>query len=377
MSTQPSMGMKLRLQAPLLLRTDAGFDIGTGHVMRLLALVEAWQEAQPPAAEPALTILLGCVPMPGLRKRLADAGVGVWDLMASHPDPGDLAALANLAAVFQPGWIVLDGYHFDPDYQAAVRALGIPVLVVDDIAQHSHYHASLLLNQNLGAKGLHYAVDSDTRLLLEARYCLLRSELKRARNTPRAPSPSALEHRSLCLLITMGGSDPRGLTLLALEAVAAVGADWEVLVVVRSTTPQLNALRQFAATLPNIALHEDVQDMGVLMNSADFALSASGTTAWELAALGVPALLVTVADNQIPIADVTAAVGFSINLGWWETLTVANLATALKSLAADDAQRARMRTAGQAVVDGEGAARVVQAMYEYQQLSSANESRHE
>jgi UDP-2,4-diacetamido-2,4,6-trideoxy-beta-L-altropyranose hydrolase len=335
--------------SPLLLRADAGLDIGTGHVMRLLALAWAWESTR--------QCLLGRVPVTGLRQRLMDAGMGLWDLLVTHPDRGDLGALVSLAAELHPAWVVLDGYHFDPDYQAAVRTLGVPVLVVDDMAHHSHYHADLLLNQNAGAGELHYAVDPDTRLLLGPRYCLLRPELRAARGPMRE-----VVSRARRLLVTLGGADPRGLTALALAALAHLGPAWEARVVVGAANPRLVELREQAAGLQGVEVCADVRDMGSFMAWADLALAAAGSTTWELAYLGIPTLLVAVADNQRPVARAAAAAGCAADLGRWDDLTAAGLAATLEQLAADSERRAAMSTAGRALVDGEGAARVVQAM---------------
>jgi len=368
------------MQGPLLLRADGGFGVGSGHVMRLLALAEAWKESgTEERAERAkeegeiedAALLLGRVPVLDLRQRLAETGVGVWDLLVGHPDPGDLIALSNLAEVFDPAWIVLDGYHFNSDYQAAVRAIGVPLLVLDDMAHHGHYHADLLLNQNAGADELQYTSDPDTRLLLGSRYCMLRQELRAARNamdrgwirSGHFDEGSALRLRRL--LITMGGSDHRGLTTLALKVLAHLGPAWEVKVLVGSATHRQLELRKRAAELPGVELLTDVRDMGFLMAWADIALSAAGSTTWELACLGVPSLLVAVTDNQLPVVRAAIAAGCAVDLGWWEDLTVAKLCVALEQLAADEKQRIAMSAAGRALIDGNGAARVVQAMREH------------
>ncbi len=347
------------MRGSLLLRADAGFEIGTGHVMRLLALVEAWQTAET-EGEPGAVWLLGCVPMPGVRQRLIEAGVIVYDLKETHPDPGDSMALSHLAEVFQPDWIVLDGYRFDADYQAAARALGKPLLVIDDMARHAHYHADLLLNPNVNAEVVRYTTDPDTHLLLGARYCLLRSEIQHAQSETNPTEKTA--RSPVRLLVTMGGAATQTLIGTALAAIASLGTGWETKVVLGSATHDWGEL-------PGVEILRDVRAMGALMAWADLALSASGTTAWELASLGVPTLLVVVADNQVSVAQAADAAGFSIDLGWWENVSVAQIVYALEQLAADAQKRAAMRAAGRACVDGAGAIRVVQAMRDYRPAS--------
>lgn len=343
------------MNGPLLLRADASFGIGTGHVMRLMALAEAWRKYGGTES----ILLLGQVSLPKLRGRLTELGIGLWELLASHPDPGDLGALRNLAQAVHPAWIVVDGYHFDANYQEAVKALGIPLLVLDDLAHQSQYHAHLLLNQNVEAEKLPYTADPDTQFLLGPRYCLIRSELQAARQVMRATADDARARR---VLITMGGADHRGLSVLAVQALAELGPGWEVKVVVGSGARCLHQLRQQAVQLAGVKILTNVRNMGALMTWADVAIATAGTTTWELAYLGVPTLLVAAADNQIAMARSAAALGCAVDLGWWAALTTSQLASALEQLVTNAAQRVAMTRAGTALLDGKGAERVIQAM---------------
>src|SRR5258705_3656609 len=127
----------------LILRADASARIGTGHVMRCLALAQAWLDGGGQAC-------FACAECPpALQQRLAGEGVTSETI---HAEPGgaeDARATARLARKRGARWIALDGYHFGPSYQAHLRAAGLRLLLLDDEARASSYEADLLLNQNL------------------------------------------------------------------------------------------------------------------------------------------------------------------------------------------------------------------------------------
>src|SRR5262249_53524847 len=155
---------------------DAGPATGTGHVMRCLALAQAWQEAGGDAT------LASAHPLGGLESRLHSDGIGNRYLAAST-SPGSLQNAEQkiaLASLYGEEWIVLDGYVFSSSYQRALKSAGLRLLVLDDFGHAEHYCADLVLNQNLHAHERLYARrEADTRLLLGTRFALLRREFTR------------------------------------------------------------------------------------------------------------------------------------------------------------------------------------------------------
>src|SRR5262249_17829448 len=106
-----------------------------------------------------------------------------------------------------------------------------------------------------------------------------------------------------------------------------------------------------------------VDDMPALMAWADVAIAAGGSSGWELAFMGLPAVLVTVAENQRLIAESLQRAGTAVHLGWHTEVTPARIAEAVRELLSDRAQRQCMSQAGRLLVDGKGAARVVAALW--------------
>lgn len=331
----------------MLVRADATPRMGTGHVMRGLALAQAWQDAGG-----AVTFAAAELP-PALRERLVSEGCAV-------ESAGDAASTVAIAEWAGADWVVLDGYQFDGDFQQAVKDSGRKVLAIDDFGHADRYPADLVLNQNLGADELLYADRGPgTRLLLGPRFTLLRREFTGAAGWERAIPDVARK-----VLVTLGGADPDNLTLTAIEALGWVrGEGLEAVVVVGTSNPHRAALEEAAGRSPaRIDLRVNVADMSALMRWADVAVAAGGTTTWERAAAGLPGLIAVLADNQVAIAVACDAAGLGETLGWHADVTVDRLAGRLENLMHDPGTRSAMAAAGRRAVDGRGAERVIRKL---------------
>lgn len=331
----------------LVIRADASAQIGAGHVMRCLALAEAWVRAE------AGPVTAASIALPdSLRRRLIDAGVDVVD----HPGPaGSAADLAALRALVQsaPTACVLDGYAFGRDYQREVQRAAL-TLVVDDGHRAEGFAADLLLDQNLGADRAHYAaLAPGAELLLGTEFALLRSEFLAA-GRPGRPRTGRR------VLVTLGGSDPAGLSEGAARALSEHpgGAERiDVCLVLGGSNPRADAVAAALADTP-VQVLRDARNMPELMAQADLAVAAAGSTCWELCYSALPAVLVVVADNQRDIAAQLHAAGAALNLGWHEAVSPGQVASAVRTLLEGAPARAALSTAAARLVDGQGADRV-------------------
>ena len=127
---------------------------------------------------------------------------------------------------------------------------------------------------------------------------------------------------------------------------------------------QVASLRRQAASKPWVDLYENVANMADLMSSCQLAVSASGSTLWELFALGVPRVVLSLAQNQVPLAQAAAEHGAAINMGDAADLDPEDLTKACERLIEDQTARQAQADAGRALVDGQGALRVAQALKE-------------
>jgi UDP-2,4-diacetamido-2,4,6-trideoxy-beta-L-altropyranose hydrolase len=343
----------------LVIRTDASAQMGTGHVMRCLALGQPWRTAG------GQVVFITACDNQDLRKRLAGEGFRLVAIERAWPDPNDWALTAAALAEHPGAWLVLDGYHFDSVYQKRIKDAGHRLLVIDDNAHLPHYHADLVLNQNIAAQGLHYPAEPTTRLLRGPSYALLRSEFLAWQGWQRKTPDLARK-----ILVTMGGSDPANATLKVLNALGQIsGPGLEIIAVIGASNPNYEDLQRYSLPaacplLPNFRLLRNASSMPELMAWADAAVSAAGTTAWELAFMGLPSLLLVTAQNQARSAAGLAAVGVATSAGWHADTGEAELSEALAGLFGNPQQRASMSLAGRALIDGQGAQRVIRAMLE-------------
>jgi len=337
----------------LVLRADAGSQIGTGHVMRCLALAQAWQ------ADGGRAIFVSNCESQGLCRRVKDAGIDFVHVSSSHPDPEDLRQTLIKLRKLQPGWLVLDGYHFDPEYQRAVRAAGCSLLVIDDSGHWPEYHANVLLNQNMNAVQLRYTCDPDTAMLLDTRYALIRSEFHVWQGYQRKTPEIARR-----ILVSLGGSDPANLTLKVIQALHQLReTGLEARIVIGPANSHSETLLQLAQGLSlNVQCIRNATNMAELMAWADIAVSSAGSICWELAYMGLPSVAFILAENQRRIGEELGKRGIVLNLGWHEQVTPAEIAQVVNKMVFSPKARAEMSDRGRDLVDGEGADRVVMRM---------------
>ncbi len=343
----------------LIIRADVSVKIGTGHVMRCIALAQAWQDQ-----DGDVTFMSHC-DSETLRQRILDEGFDFIPIEKPYPDPDDLhSTLEILSAMSQQlsatrPWLVLDGYHFAPDYQKAIRGNGYKLLVIDDMAHLDHYHADILLNQNIQAPSLRYSYDKDTVKLLGCEYALLRREFLKYKDWKRK-----IPEKAQKILVTMGGSDPYNVTLKVIRALNSLNVtDLDVRIVVGPANPNIKSLENELHLSPFIFhLLHGVGDMSELMAWADMAVSAGGSTCWEMCFMGLPTILIVTADNQEGIVAGLDEMGVGNSLGWFSEVSVLNISRSLNCICQDHRTREMMSLRGNKLIDGNGASRVINVM---------------
>lgn len=333
----------------LLIRTDANAQMGTGHLMRCLALAQAWQ------ARGGEAIFITACDSAGLLKRLRDEGFQVVEVEECYPNPDEWKIVSQVLAAHPQSWVLLDGYHFDPSYQRHIKEAGHPLLVIDDMAHLDHYHADVVLNQNIHAEQLNYSCDSDTRLLLGTDYVLLRREFWPWRDWEREIPDVARK-----VLVTLGGSDPDNQTLKVIQALRQIEvADLEAVVIVGGSNPHFESLQSAVQGSAAIRLVRNVTNMPELMAWADIAVTAGGSTCWELAFMELPGEIIVLADNQVQSSKILGEQGYFVYLGNGRMLTTKEIQSSLSSLVMDCVQREQLRQRCNRLVDGQGVSRII------------------
>ncbi len=344
--------MSEAVNQPLLIRADASTQIGTGHVMRCLALAQAWQDAGGHA------IFAMAMEAPAVETRLKREGVDVIRLLFPPGSREDAIQTARLAQSVGTPWVVADGYHFGADYQRLIKDSGLRLLFIDDNGHAGHYCADIVLNQNVHAReDLYTNREPNTQLLLGTRYVLLRREFAKWREW-RREVPNAVRK----VLVTLGGADPDNVTAEVVRALQQVKAkELEVLVVVGANYPHRAGLQSVIKDSPfSIRLQSNVANMPELMAWADVAIAAGGTTSWELAFMGLPSLILVLADNQQPVAEWLDKKKVAIRLSGCEKLSDQIMPAVQRLFAAET--REQMSRRGRDLVDGQGCTRVLRQL---------------
>ncbi len=338
----------------VLIRADGAGAMGTGHVMRMIALADGVQ------SEGGRVHLASASLDETLEQRLAARDISISRHGVEPGSKEDAEWVAREAAALEADWVAADGYAFDATYQETLREQGVRLLLVDDYGHCRRYCADAVLNQNLSAdESLYRDRDEHTRLLLGPKYALIRSEFLRQR-----PSDIEVARKARRLLVTMGGADPddaTGTIVAALERLE--DPELRVRVIVgRADSPAANHIARLAdrrfEALPA------GNRMAEWMSWADLAIAAGGTTTAELCFMEVPALLVVLAENQRGVAAGLQKEGVSEVLGWHHELVHDQVARRVADLAASPDRRREMIERGRQRVDGRGATRIIAAMAE-------------
>jgi UDP-2,4-diacetamido-2,4,6-trideoxy-beta-L-altropyranose hydrolase len=306
-------------------RTDASLQMGSGHVMRCLTLADALK------AQGADCHFISREHPGHLLEIIRQRGHQVSSLVAPVHVQSEQAAIKNIAkgtsgpqqepahaawlgstwqtdaqetaailTHLQPAWLVADHYALDQRWEGALAPLYRQLLVIDDLADRPH-RCNLLLDQNLGRRPQDYAalVPPHCKLHIGPRFALLRPEFAvlRSYSLQRRQAQPALCH----LLVAMGGVDQPNATGQVLQALKActLPQEFRITVTMGLTAPWLQHVRELAAQMPcPTEVVINVNDMAQRMADSDLAIGAAGSTSWERCCLGLPTLMVVLAENQ-------------------------------------------------------------------------------
>ncbi len=360
-------------------RTDASLQIGTGHVMRCLALADALQSA-------GAKCHFICREYPGnLITSIFQRGFTVSVLPVatdtSVTNEVSVETQSNYAAwlgadwakdaaqatigigATEVDWLIVDHYAIDARWEQALRPMCRKLMVIDDLADRPH-DCDLVLDQNLGRNAGDYSqlVPEDCTVLAGPLYALLRPEFAvlREESLRRRASPQ-LKH----MLIAMGGVDQDDATGKLLEALqdCQLPAEMRITVVMGQLAPWLGRVQLLAKQmLQPTEVKVNVTNMAQLMTDSDLAIGAAGSTSWERCCLGLPTLIVVLAENQRNAAAALVKSGSVRTIGNVDAIPQA-LQSMLNLLVTSDAL-SQLSQKSCLITDGQGTSRVRKALSE-------------
>lgn len=353
-------------------RVDSSTAIGSGHLMRCLALAESLDKN-------GVEITFICrdlggnltdeikhrqmkvitLPCPEFAiKAEADIysnSLGVRQLVDAHE------TAVSIGNEIKPDWLIVDHYSIGEEWENYISNYCSKIMVIDDLANRKHY-CHLLLDQNYSSENNdRYKVltPSFCRFLLGPQYSLLRSEFGALRRSD-VSFKSAIKR----LLIFFTAGDDQGETLKAMNGVKIFSKNKriDVDVVVGSANLYQQPIEEMCS-VHNWGYHCQVNYMPALIAGADIVIGSGGSSNWERCALGVPGLVVILAENQAAIARDLDSAGVVINLGWNTRLESIDYASALAAIGPEKLNF--MSLAAYQMVDGAGASRVSDSLKLY------------
>lgn len=310
-------------------RVDSSVTIGTGHVMRCLTLAKQLKQRNIniyfiyrnldgnlidfiknqnftvytlPKIE--LIQIYNNNPFEWYKENWQKDASETLDIIRQHSFPIDL--------------LIIDHYGLDEKWENIVKPFVKKLMVIDDLANRKH-NCDVLLDQNLyiNYQGRYkYLIPPHCKQLLGPNYVLLREEFIEAHYRNRIRNGEIQN-----ILVFFGGTDPTNETEKALNALRFLNDNIKVNVVVGSSNKRKEAIHKYCNQFPNFFFHCQISNMAELMNEADLAIGAGGTTTWERCYLGLPSISVVVADNQLEVNNAVSKFGATINLGWSQQVT--------------------------------------------------------
>lgn len=305
--------MKLEFKAmKFIIRADASRWIGSGHVMRCLVLADALKAAGHqvsficrPQSGDLIDLIFQrghqVIKLPKLATIITPASNADYEAWLQVPWQQDAAEL--LASVTQANWLVVDHYGINAQWELQVKqALNCKLLAIDDLVRP--HVAELILDQTLGRTHDEYLKiqelkNSQPVILSGSIFSLLGQQFIRLRSKAlRRTAPKD----KVKILVTMGGIDEPNATLSVLKAlVPKVDAQFTVLLSKRA--PHYSEVSEYCSKCINVNHIEFTDDMATLMLSHHIGIGAPGSTSWERACLGLPSIIIPLADNQIEICN--------------------------------------------------------------------------
>ncbi len=335
----------------IIFRVDASVQIGSGHLMRCLTLAEAVRERGAQTYFICRERAGSLIPLLGQRE------MPVRVLTPSQiPPVEDAKQTVEALNGNEPDWLVVDHYDLGIDWENQLRPHVGRLLVIDDLARR-HHECDVLLDQNYSEEDeRRYAefVAPTCKVLAGPRYALLRKEFRVMREQlgPRA-------HRLNRIMVFFTAGNDQGETLKAMRGIELFGKAEMVDVVVGQANPDNVEIRARCAEL-RWEFHCQVDYMPKLIARADVVIGAGGSSNWERCALGVPALVAILADNQAPVVHALARAGVIRSLGWSQNLQPADYRNALLALNRDCL--AAMTEKSLALVDARGTERMAEVL---------------
>ena len=331
-------------------RCDASAQIGGGHVVRCMALAEAFRDAG--------ANIVFAVSEETLRT-VGQLASGPDAVMASMSGEG--SDWHSLLGAFPQGIeaLIVDHYGLGEAFEQRAGGWARSVVAIDDFPTRRHT-VTHLVDTTLGREPREYRglVPDDAILMCGSPFAMLRKPFRTHRN---APEPRLANDGRLRLFISFGMTDSVDMTGLVLDALVPIRDQVDIEIALGSTAPHIGDVHRRIAAFDNARLLADAsaEAMASMTARCDLAIGAPGSASYERCCLGKPSLLVQIADNQAGNAASLVSAGAAELVGVYPDITTASIRLAVVRLQRDGARRAALAAAASQVTDGCGTRRIV------------------
>lgn len=325
-------------------RCDASPNIGAGHVMRCITLAKAMKEQGwdchfLTGSETETTV-------PALQKNNFSIHSDVFE-----PEKADV--------------LIVDSYKLNAEYETRARQWAKHVVVIDDLADREH-NCDLLIDQTFNRSSDDYKnlTPVTAKILTGSQYAILRSEFSALRDDVAKRRTGEIER----VLVTFGATNighNLEKTILALTNLKTKFLTIDLLIgghANEDTNLQI-LIEDLKERSREVRIYNHVEDMAKLMCDADLAIGAGGTTSWERCCLGLPTLMMEIAENQTTLAKNLASSGAIINLGWHEEVTSQDIETKIDTMLEDTIAVRKMSERAAQICDGQGTQKIIDAIH--------------
>lgn len=331
------------------IRADASIDIGSGHIMRCVTLAKEMQKR-------GKEIFFICRELSeNLSRSISDNGFHLERLsnyraadvkidsdessainssvldQETHPDwIGTIAALKHI----RPYLLVIDHFGIDAKWENAIRRI-IPLrIAVIDGQRNRKHDCDILIDPNYsleGKDGWKSLVLPECELFVGPQFAFLRPEFHKERKNIKVRYGRVED-----ILICFGGSDKFNATKMVLQALKEINHSIQkVHVVIGSQNPWKDNLISICSNFKNFVCHIDPENIAALMSKADLAIGSGGIMTWERCFLGVPSILMSIAENEVRNCQALSNANAVIYIGRREHNNVESIKNAILGAVAD------------------------------------------
>jgi len=317
--------------------TEGNSDIGYGHITRCTSLYQAFEEK---GIEPFF-IVNGDE---NVKNTLNTKRNCIFNWLINTDK---LFGIINGSDI-----VVLDSYLATLLlYKKISEVIKIPVFIDDNL--RLEYPPGVVVNYSISAKKIKYHNRENINYLLGPKYCLVRNEFWNVQNKIESDEIKTI-------MITLGGSDTKNLTPPILEMLNTLFPNLEKKVIVGMGFKNIDNIEAVLDKNCELIYFPTAEDMKKVMRESDLAITAGGTTIYELAIIGVPAISVAVADNQLNNVKAFSELGINYFAGWWQNKNLFENIKKFILLLKNKERRKKMVISGQKHIKSDGSRSIIE-----------------